>query len=467
MSSNNDWRGIAYHVATPIYAAVAYNSDKGASSPTGETWTARALPSVANWGAICASVGITKKFVAVASGTTGASSDNGTSWTARTLSESGSYKAVARGTDAGVFIALANGNTVNTKSTDGETWADTTLFTNVLWQQYGNRIRWSLSSDMRNFTNVLNYIDLPEQNGEIISLLSDGQRLIAYLNTAIYYAVSTGDATLPFSFLKLETAGIGLIAQQAVCRIPNGHVFVGLNGIYLMTNLTITAIGAPVVDVTIRKLKNPAITECYYNETRNIVFFAFAVNSATHKDQKWALNLDTKSWSMIEDNTDHLLVNGLYVADSEGPFKMRHFEIYSDGTAKLQQGEIAESSGDSADLQLITGDLDFGDGDQVKEFFRIKFNIDENEFGAVRDQSLLYTISYSTDFGVTYKQIPGQLRIPVGQQEGYLTFRAIGNYIRFKIVSTSAVAPYTITSYTVDLKLMQPQSTLQLSGGRI
>ena len=468
MPSASDWRGIAYHAVAAVYVAVAYASNAAAySSDGGATWSAKTLPSTANWTAVCASSTIANKFVAVASSTTGASSTDGSTWTARTLSESGSYASVCYGATSGYFMAVANGNTVNTYSTDGTTWSDVSLFANILWQQYGNRIRWSYSGaaplDCRNFSNALNYIDLPEQNSEIVKLLSDGQRLIAYMSTAIYYAVATGDATLPFTFLKLETGNVGLAAQLGVCRVASAHVFAGRNNIYLLDNLQLTAIGDPIADVTIRKLANPLLTQCFYDETANGVIFGFAVDSTTNIDQIWVLKLDTKTWSCLRSVRVIRCVSGYYVRDDELPYRHRAFAV-SAGVAVLEADEVTESS---YEAKLVTGDMHFGYPDQIKEFFRLKFNIDENEFGYTRTASILFTVSYSTDFGNTYRQLSEQLRIPPNQQEGYVNFRAIGNHIRFKFVSSSSVAPYTITSYTIDMKMLQPAQTLKLAGGQI
>ena len=464
LPSTANWTAAAYHVAAAIYVTVAYASDKAAySADGGATWTAKTLPSSANWLSVCASSGIANKFVAVASGTTGASSADGSTWTARTLSETGTYRSVCYGATAGYFMAVANGNTVNTYSADGASWVDVSLFSTILWQQYGNRIRWSLSSNPRRFTNVTSYIDLPEQGGQIIKLLSDGQRMIAYLKTTIYYGVATNDPVAPFAFLKLETGGVGLEAQLGVCRIQNMHIFVGRNNVYLLDNLQLAQIGDQIVDPVIRKLNNNKVTQCFYDETANGIVFGFAVNSASAIDQIWLLKLDTKSWSCLRANRAIQCLSGYYVAESEQPYRHRAFAV-SNGSAVLEQDQLTATTYEAS---LETGDLSFEFSDQVKEFFRLKLNIDENEFGVTRTASILFDVSYSTDFGKTYKRIADQLRIPINQQEGYVNFRAIGNFIRFKFVSSSNVAPYTITSYTIDMKMMQPAQTLKLAGGII
>ncbi len=464
LAANRDWRDVAWSTDLSIFAAVAYGTDKGQSSTDGVTWTERTMPSNSNWVSVDSSTK-TQKFVAVALGGTAAgSSTNGTSWTARTLPSSFNWRAVASGDADTIYIAVANSAATGAKSTDGTTWAAQTLFDTSLWAQYGTRIRWSLGSDPRNFTNVLNYLDLPEQNSQIIKLLSDGQRLMAYLSNTIYYAVATGDANLPFTFLKLETGGIGLAAQLGICRVKDAHIFVGRNNVYAISNLQIVAIGDPIVDVTIRKLQNTVITQCYYNEARNCVVFGFAVASPTYIDEIWILNLDTKSWSCLAKGLSLTTLSGYYALDTDGTWKMRNFTIDSSGVAELQSSELTVNA-DSTILE--TGDLSFENSDNVTEYFRLKLNIDENEFGATRVASITFAVAYSTDFGKTYKQIPGVLRIPVGQQEGYINFRAMSNYIRFRLTSTSSVAPYTITSYTIDMKLMAPSQNLRLSGGQL
>ena len=94
-----------------------------ADSPNNvKTWTAKTMPSSANWSRIAYGNGT---FVAIISSITNqcATSTDGSTWTQRTMASSQTWKDVAFG--AGVFVAMAgSGGVVNTAATspDGITW---------------------------------------------------------------------------------------------------------------------------------------------------------------------------------------------------------------------------------------------------------------------------------------------------------------------------------------------------------
>ena len=461
------WIEVRYSVAAGKFMMVALATDKFITSADSLTWTERTFPVSADWSNVVSTENAgAKAFIATARNSTASAVMNGTTYAVSAggaLSAANDWRGMAYDTAGDVALVVASGSTVANKTTnDATAWTSFNMIASLTLQQYGTRIRWSLSSDPRNFTNPLNYIDLPEQNSEIVKLLSDGQRLVAYLETSIYYAVATGDSMLPFTFMKLETGGVGLMSQLGVCRVAGALIFVGRSNVYLFNNLQITAIGDPIVDTTIRKLTNSKMTQCYYNEVRNIVVFGFAVDSATTLDQVWQLNINTKAWSCLATGLSLQVLNGYTMAVPE-PFLQRTFTVTAD-TAYIERRQTDDSD---TTVFLETGDLDFGDSDQVKEFFRLKFNIDENEFGATRTLSIVFDVWYSTDFGKSFKKLDSTLIIPVGQQEGYVNFRAMSNYIRFKFSSTSNVAPYAITGYTIDMKMMNPSQTLKLSGGQL
>ncbi|CAN5350472.1 hypothetical protein BH10PAT1_BH10PAT1_1050 [soil metagenome] len=108
---------------TPGFAAVGFNTAiVSTTADTTAAWTARALPSTANWNSVCYG---NKQMVAVAGGpSTKAASGVGTAtttWTARTLPASLNWQSVIFGN--GYFVAVANGATGTATSTDGITWA--------------------------------------------------------------------------------------------------------------------------------------------------------------------------------------------------------------------------------------------------------------------------------------------------------------------------------------------------------
>ena len=108
---------------TPGFAAVGFNTSiVSTTADTTGAWTARALPSTANWNSVCYG---NKQMVAVAGGpSTKAATGVGTAtatWTARTLPASLEWQSVLFGTNK--FVAIANGSNGTATSDDGITWA--------------------------------------------------------------------------------------------------------------------------------------------------------------------------------------------------------------------------------------------------------------------------------------------------------------------------------------------------------
>ncbi len=123
MSAAANWTAATF--GSGLFVAVASGSTVASSSADGITWTARTLPTSANWSAVAHNGA--SRFVAVASGSTSAAySDNGTAWTAATLPSSQQWSAVAHN-GAGQWCAIARNSNVAATSADGITWTQQTL----------------------------------------------------------------------------------------------------------------------------------------------------------------------------------------------------------------------------------------------------------------------------------------------------------------------------------------------------
>lgn len=134
MPSSANWGAIAY--GNGVFVATTNNgTGDAASSTNGTTWTARTMTGSLQIQGITYGAGI---FVAVglSSGgsatTTAVTSTDGITWTSRTLPSSATWRAVAYG--GGVFVAIANGGTVAASSTDGINWTARTLPSSSNWR---------------------------------------------------------------------------------------------------------------------------------------------------------------------------------------------------------------------------------------------------------------------------------------------------------------------------------------------
>jgi hypothetical protein len=129
LPSSAEWSSVTF--GNGIFVAVAQGpSSIAATSPDGITWTSRTLPSSSFWSSVIYGNGI---FIAVALSTTAAATSlDGITWTARTLPSLASWNSVVYGN--GVFVAVAGGpSNVAATSPDGITWTARTLPSSSFW----------------------------------------------------------------------------------------------------------------------------------------------------------------------------------------------------------------------------------------------------------------------------------------------------------------------------------------------
>ena len=126
LPANTDWKSVTY--GDGKYVAVAFNSDKGAYSTDGITWTEMSMPAVGSWIVTYGN----GKYVAVASGNTnGAYSTDGINWTEMSMPTSRSWNGLTYGN--GKFVAVAASSDKGAYSTDGVTWTEMSMPTSRDW----------------------------------------------------------------------------------------------------------------------------------------------------------------------------------------------------------------------------------------------------------------------------------------------------------------------------------------------
>lgn len=126
LPANTDWKSVTY--GDGKYVAVTFNSDKGAYSTDGVTWTEMSMPAVGSWIVTYGN----GKYVAVASGNIkGAYSTNGINWTEMNMPASRSWNGLTYGN--GKFVAVAASSDKGAYSTDGVTWTEMSMPTSRDW----------------------------------------------------------------------------------------------------------------------------------------------------------------------------------------------------------------------------------------------------------------------------------------------------------------------------------------------
>jgi hypothetical protein len=189
-----------------------------------------------------------------------------------------------------------------------------TYFADRLWfgnieedgQTFKQRIRWS---DATNFDRVQDssFIDLPYSDGELIDIVPLGSLLVLYFEDAIYYGRPTNLIGRPYFFERLETGNVGVVSQQSVIKVLDGHFFIGQDDIYYFSGTSaIQRIGTPILTDSLEKTKDLkllwACQMAHDPETSTIAFLfpdqpysSAAVPGLSTK--VWRYNYKTQSWS--------------------------------------------------------------------------------------------------------------------------------------------------------------------------
>jgi len=99
-------------------------------------------------------------------------------------------------------------------------------------------------------------------------------------------------------------------------------------------------------------------------------------------------------------------------------------------------------------VELVTRDLDFNLPDDEKVFYRLGLKLE-----TWVTENLQFQVYASGDRGQHWKSL-GFLNVLANKDEGKVDFRMRGSSVRFKLVSSSDVDPYTITELTMSVRTM-------------
>ncbi len=171
---------------------------------------------------------------------------------------------------------------------------------------YKQRIRWSDATDF-DAVKSASYLDLPYSDGALVELVPLGSLLVAYFEDAIYIGRPTNETNLPYKFERLETGGIGVVSQQAVTQVLDGHFFIGQDDVYYLSGtLAIQRIGTPVLRDSLQITKKLNILwscQIAHDPLTETIAFLFPDQPYTSGDIKgmsskiWRFNYKTLAWS--------------------------------------------------------------------------------------------------------------------------------------------------------------------------
>lgn len=344
---------------------------------------------------------------------------------------------------------------------------------------YRQRITWSRTTDKTDFTSsassAANFLDLPYSSGYIRRLVGLGSVMVAYLTDAMYIGRPTqyaGDS-LPLSFERFETGGVGLVGMKAVAPWLRGHFFIGDDDIYYFSNSGLERIGTPIIKETIKKSSNLWAAYVTPDPLNNRVVFGFPSDAGTIT-KIWSFDYTAKSWGYDEISCSMLALAELYSAytwntlsipplvtaqtwdtgmgsfvswdaiGGTGSGKALYIGV-SDMVFKASATLTADSSG-AISCRFVTKDFDFDEPDSKKTVYRFAMKLADPT-----DSDLSFTVRSSTDKGRHWKSL-GTFNILTDDDEGHVDFRVTGSTIRFEVTSSSMTAPYTISEITLRVK---------------
>jgi hypothetical protein len=103
----------------------------------------------------------------------------------------------------------------------------------------------------------------------------------------------------------------------------------------------------------------------------------------------------------------------------------------------------ADDDGSAIAVQLTTRDIDFDLPDEDKFYGSLSLKLED-----YAPEEISFTVLGSVDRGQTEKSL-GTLTVPADRDEAKITFRLTGSIARFRLVSTSNVAVYTINEIVI------------------
>ena len=126
-------------VTTPYFFTIAYNTNYGAYSADGLTWTKVTMSTTAKWKSVAFNGTVFCAISAERNGTIAATSPDFITWTARTLPAAGAASAWYSITAMGnLFCAVSYNSTLSITSTNGSSWSSGTLPSTSNWQYVCN-----------------------------------------------------------------------------------------------------------------------------------------------------------------------------------------------------------------------------------------------------------------------------------------------------------------------------------------
>lgn len=333
---------------------------------------------------------------------------------------------------------------------------------------YAQRIRWSTRLNHKTFS-ALQFNDLPYSSDRIVRLMPLGDMVVAFLKSSIWYGrkTSVADDSLPYDWKLYESGGIGLVGVKAVASYLDSLFFVGKNGIYTISlSSGLQPLSSKAVSDEIAKCTRLWKVWAANDTANNRIVFGFPQDT-DDMVKLWSYNYVTQSWSYdllgsgatclsrqpILEVVTYDSVPGGITYTAPGAYGVPYNEISgaiaedklwlgSEGLLKYYTLAAAEDYGPQAIQATIeTRDMDFTLHDDDKTVLRWTIHLSE-----VTRTSLRFFIYGSNNGGYTWRNL-GSLYVRAGTAEGKADFKITGSILRFKLVHSQNIVPFTISEF--------------------
>jgi hypothetical protein len=340
----------------------------------------------------------------------------------------------------------------------------------ILQQRY----RWSQITDDDDFSFVYAFNKLDEEPSPIVRFVPLGDVCAIFFPNAIYLGEPSDIQYLPLEPHNLNTQGVGLVGQQAVCAYGSlGIFFQGQGNFYVITSDGLETFGDQVAVDALGECLVPARCQMIALPHEQQIWCGLT-KSANVMEDILIYDIPSKSWSRFGKATYSISAPWYVDTPSWDDWTTETWDDESEttgpawsseSTADSQAVTLLESSGDlwrytkagatkdpdgnAVEGIFETGDLDFDAPDDVKFVNRLALKVKEED--SSRTETISFSVELSVDEGVNWKS-KGTLKVKPGRREGYLNFRAVGSTFRFRLTTSSEVKSYDIKEITLGVK---------------
>jgi hypothetical protein len=179
------------------------------------------------------------------------------------------------------------------------------------------------------------WIEIAKDDGQEITgmrVLSD--RLVVFKGRSVYNVFFTGDADIPFTVSKSNSA-VGCIAPWSIQEVDNGLVFMAPDGLYYYDGNNSYKISVRIQTTLdgFNQTKMDKVISAVYRK-KNLVYFAFSSSSATTHDTVIVWNYFLNSFSLYKG----MAIAAMASVYPDGKEERPYFADYSGFTYRMDAG---------------------------------------------------------------------------------------------------------------------------------